>query len=150
MKTFKRLATAVLIAAMLFSSVMVMPAEAATRLSTPSNCRFVKWQSKTMTYAEVGWNSVSKANAYQAVISWADNTNKKNFYTSDTSITFTGLAVNRSYAIWDYRTLPMNFLGQICLTFSLLWIPVSLFAMVLYGLLDRKISATARKNTRFS
>ena len=81
MKTFKRLATAVLIAAMLFSSVMVMPAEAATRLSTPSNCRFVKWQSKTMTYAEVGWNSVSKANAYQAVISWADNTNKKNFYT---------------------------------------------------------------------
>ena len=62
----------------------------------------------------------------------------------------TGLAVNRSYAIWDYRTLPMNFLGQICLTFSLLWIPVSLFAMVLYGLLDRKISATARKNTRFS
>ena len=44
----------------------------------------------------------------------------------------------------------LSFLGQICLTFSLLWIPVSLFAMVLYGLLDRKISATARKNTRFS
>ena len=62
----------------------------------------------------------------------------------------TGLAVNRSYTVWDYRTQPMNFLGQICLTFSLLWIPVSLFAMVLYGLLDRKISATAGKNTRFS
>ena len=115
MKTFKRLATAVLIAAMLFSSVMVMPAEAATRLSTPSNCRFVKWQSKTMTYAEVGWNSVSKANAYQAVISWADNTNKKYFNTSDTSITFTGLAVNRVYKV-RVKALKVNSEGTITLT----------------------------------
>ena len=62
----------------------------------------------------------------------------------------TGLAVNRSYTVWDYRTMPVNFMGQICLTFSLLWIPVSLFAMMLYGILDREISAVAGKRTRFS
>ena len=44
----------------------------------------------------------------------------------------TGLMVNRDYSVWDYRGLPFNFLGQICLNFSLLWIPVSLAAMMLY------------------
>lgn len=47
-----------------------------------------------------------------------------------------GLMVNRSYAVWDYRTMPLNFLGQICLPFSLLWIPVSLFAGQMYRRLD--------------
>ena len=50
----------------------------------------------------------------------------------------TGLLVNRSYRVWDYRQMPLNFLGQICLPFSLLWIPVSLGAMVLYRLVDGK------------
>ena len=36
-----------------------------------------------------------------------------------------GLAVNRDFAVWDYRGMPLNFLGQICLPFTLLWIPVS-------------------------
>lgn len=36
-----------------------------------------------------------------------------------------GLLVNRDYRVWDYRELPANFLGQICLPYSLLWIPVS-------------------------
>ena len=49
----------------------------------------------------------------------------------------TGLLVNRSYRVWDYRHMPLNFLGQICLPFSLLWIPVSLGAMALYRCLDR-------------
>ena len=44
-----------------------------------------------------------------------------------------GLLVNRDYRVWDYRHLPMNLFGQICLPFTLLWIPVSLVAMVLYG-----------------
>lgn len=43
-----------------------------------------------------------------------------------------GLLVNRSYQVWDYRHLPMNYHGQICLYFSLLWIPLSLTAMGLY------------------
>ena len=49
----------------------------------------------------------------------------------------TGLLVNRSFRVWDYRDMPANFLGQICLPFSLLWIPVSLGAMALYRCLDR-------------
>lgn len=57
-----------------------------------------------------------------------------------------GLLVNSGYRIWDYRSLPLNFRGQICLRFSLLWIPVSLAAMVLYSFLDRKISLFLRQN----
>lgn len=45
----------------------------------------------------------------------------------------TGLLVNRDYSVWDYRGLPYQFQGQICLIFSLLWIPVSLMAMHLYN-----------------
>lgn len=47
-----------------------------------------------------------------------------------------GLIFNREYAVWDYRHLPVNFHGQVCLMYSLLWIPVSLFAMKLYRKLD--------------
>ena len=46
----------------------------------------------------------------------------------------TGLLVNRDHHVWDYRSLPGNFKGQICLPFSLLWIPVSMLGMKLYGL----------------
>ena len=51
-----------------------------------------------------------------------------------------GLLVNRDYAVWDYRKEPLNFFGQICLPFSLLWIPVSLGAMYLFELLDSRLS----------
>ncbi len=59
-----------------------------------------------------------------------------------------GLAVNRNYAVWDYRDSPGNFLGQICPAFTLLWIPVAAAAMVLYDLLDRKVSAAAFPKVR--
>jgi len=49
----------------------------------------------------------------------------------------TGLLVNRSYRVWDYRDLPFQFLGQISLVFSLLWVPVSLGAMLLYDGAER-------------
>lgn len=48
-----------------------------------------------------------------------------------------GMIVNRDYTVWDYRGVPFNFHGQICLPFSLMWIPVSLGAMCLYTLLDK-------------
>ncbi len=51
----------------------------------------------------------------------------------------TGLLLNRSYQVWDYRQAPYNFLGQICLPFSLLWIPVSLMGITLYHWLDKKL-----------
>ena len=44
----------------------------------------------------------------------------------------TGLLANRDHRVWDYRDLPMNYRGQICLPFSLLWIPVGLGAMEVY------------------
>ena len=33
--------------------------------------------------------------------------------------------------IWDYSTMPFNFLGQICLPFSLLWVALSIAAVIL-------------------
>ena len=47
-----------------------------------------------------------------------------------------GLLVNRSYQVWDYRDMPLNFHGQICLPFVALWIPVSLLAFYLYDRLE--------------
>ena len=51
-----------------------------------------------------------------------------------------GLIVNQNYGVWDYRHLPVNFHGQICLRFFLLWIPVSLGAMWLYKTLQKHLA----------
>jgi uncharacterized membrane protein len=44
-----------------------------------------------------------------------------------------GLLVNRQYQVWDYRSLPLNFHGQICLPFTVLWLPVCAAAEWIYG-----------------
>lgn len=54
-----------------------------------------------------------------------------------------GLTLNRDHAIWDYRRLPLNFQGQICLPFSLIWIGVSALAAVLFEGCDKWLE---RKN----
>ena len=54
----------------------------------------------------------------------------------------TGLLVNRDYSVWDYREMPLNFLGQICGAYSCLWIPVSLCGMGLYRSLSRLLEKT--------
>ena len=51
----------------------------------------------------------------------------------------TGLAVNRDHSVWDYRALPCNYRGQICLLYSLLWLPVCLLGMVLSRAAEEKI-----------
>ena len=51
----------------------------------------------------------------------------------------TGLMLNRDHRIWDYSRLPLNFRGQICLPFSLIWMPVSLAAAELYRRCDELI-----------
>ena len=53
-----------------------------------------------------------------------------------------GLLFNRNYDVWDYRKLPFSFLGQICLPYSLLWVPVGFGAMILYRSLDQRIART--------
>ena len=50
-----------------------------------------------------------------------------------------GLLANRDYRVWDYRHMPFNYHGQVCLIYSLLWVPVSLGAMLLYRLLTKKL-----------
>ena len=46
---------------------------------------------------------------------------------------FTGCIVNLwlGWQVWDYSELPFNLLGQICLYYFLLWIPLSAVGIVL-------------------
>ena len=52
----------------------------------------------------------------------------------------TGWLVNQNYHVWDYRNQPFQFQGQICLMYSLLWMPVSLAAMELYAITQKKLA----------
>ena len=54
----------------------------------------------------------------------------------------TGLLFNRHYRIWDYRNVPLNFCGQICLPYSLLWGPVGFAGAEGYRILDKKMMHT--------
>ena len=40
-----------------------------------------------------------------------------------------GLVFNRDHRIWDYRRMPANLGGQICLPFSLAWCALSALAL---------------------
>ena len=42
-----------------------------------------------------------------------------------------GELFNRTYEIWDYREMPLNFDGQICVPFTILWCFISLIAIIL-------------------
>lgn len=52
----------------------------------------------------------------------------------------TGLLINQDHAVWDYRDMALNFRGQICVNYSLLWIPLSLVAMFLYNWAEEQIT----------
>ena len=43
-----------------------------------------------------------------------------------------GLIFNRDFSVWDYRKIRGNYMGQICLPFCLIWIPMSALAGKLY------------------
>lgn len=51
-----------------------------------------------------------------------------------------GLLVNRQHQVWNYCDLPLNLWGQICLPFSLLWIPIAALGMELYSILNRVLN----------
>ena len=42
-----------------------------------------------------------------------------------------GILINQDYSIWDYREMPLNFNGQICAPFTILWCFLSVIAIVL-------------------
>lgn len=51
-----------------------------------------------------------------------------------TAIEFvTGCIVNiwLEWGVWDYSNLPLNLCGQVCLLYILLWLPLSLIAIIL-------------------
>ena len=50
-----------------------------------------------------------------------------------------GFLINGNYQVWDYRNAPLNLLGQICLPYSLLWMPVGLAGSEAYRFLDKKM-----------
>ena len=54
----------------------------------------------------------------------------------------TGMVFNRQYQVWDYRDQPGNFMGQICPMFSVLWIPLSLAASLLFQKMDTGLEKT--------
>lgn len=49
----------------------------------------------------------------------------------------TGIIVNLQFgwSVWDYSEEPLNLLGQICIPYMLLWLPLSIIAIVAYRLL---------------
>ena len=56
----------------------------------------------------------------------------------------TGLVVNQDYSVWDYRGLPYQYRGQICLVYSLLWLPVCFLGMLLHSLAERVFAVWGR------
>ena len=55
-----------------------------------------------------------------------------------TAIDFTtGMIANQDYSLWDYRALPFNFMGQVCLQNSMTYsIAATLIVWVFYPLMD--------------
>lgn len=55
-----------------------------------------------------------------------------------TSIDFlTGMAVNQNYELWDYRDMPFNFMGQVCLQNSMVYsIAATFIVWWLYPVMD--------------
>ena len=63
-----------------------------------------------------------------------------------TSIDFlTGITCNLDYHLWDYRAMPFNFMGQICLQNSLVYtVAATLIVWVAYPLMDGQLHRSPR------
>ena len=63
-----------------------------------------------------------------------------------TSIDFTtGMLANRDFQLWDYRDMPFNFLGQVCLQNSMVYsIAATLIVWVVYPLMDTALRRAPR------
>lgn len=66
-----------------------------------------------------------------------------------TSIDFiTGITCNQDYSLWDYRNMPFNFMGQVCLQNSMVYsIAATLIVWVVYPLMDRALRRLPRMAT---
>ena len=63
-----------------------------------------------------------------------------------TAIDFTtGMVANQDYSLWDYRDMPFNFMGQVCLQNSLVYsIAATLIVWVVYPLMDTALRRAPR------
>jgi uncharacterized membrane protein len=63
----------------------------------------------------------------------------------------TGCVVNieLGWDVWDYSDMPLNFMGQICLPFSIIWFFVSLLAIVLDDYIRYKLFDYPKPHYRF-
>ena len=63
-----------------------------------------------------------------------------------TTIDFTcGMICNQNYEVWDYRALPFNFMGQVCLQNSTVYtVAAALILWVFYPLMDRGLRRMPR------
>ena len=65
-----------------------------------------------------------------------------------TSIDFgTGMVANQNYELWDYRDMPFNFMGQVCLQNSLVYsIAATIVVWLAYPAMDRAIRRMPRSH----
>ena len=57
----------------------------------------------------------------------------------------TGMVANQDYSLWDYRALPFNFMGQVCLQNSMVYsIAATLIVWVFYPLMDKGLRRMPR------
>ena len=63
-----------------------------------------------------------------------------------TAIDFTtGMVANQDYQLWDYRQLPFNFMGQVCLQNSMVYsIAATLIVWVIYPAMDKALHRAPR------
>ncbi|MBQ9059343.1 MAG: putative ABC transporter permease [Atopobiaceae bacterium] len=63
-----------------------------------------------------------------------------------TAIDFTtGMVSNQHYELWDYRDMPFNFMGQVCLQNSIVYsIAATLIVWLVYPLMDRALRRAPR------
>ncbi|HAM15307.1 MAG TPA: hypothetical protein DCP91_05525 [Eggerthellaceae bacterium] len=57
----------------------------------------------------------------------------------------TGMIANRDFQLWDYRGMPFNFMGQICLQNSLVYsIAATVIVWVVYPAMDKAFHRAPR------
>ena len=63
-----------------------------------------------------------------------------------TTVDFTcGMICNQNYEVWDYRAIPFNFMGQVCLQNSAVYtVAATLILWIFYPLMDRGLRRMSR------
>ena len=111
LKTLKRLASALLIAALISTSAFVTPAEAAG-LAAPRNFRFIRWMNSEFTSCRIGWDLSSGANLYEVEIAFQNGSNKRYLQSDRSYMTITGMNPSQVYRARVYA-LKMSSSGSV-------------------------------------